>query len=267
MDITLAVMGDGGTGKSCLTLQKFAKTFTTLYDPTISDQYKTTIELPKIGKIYLEVHDTAGQEEFRNFDQWIREADGFILVYDVTVFRTFEAVKEILKQISQIKTENSSFSSIPGMPFAPCVVFANKCDLIKNDSSFFPNPTIEEAQKIIENLLVNSVHQHGSSVSNINDNNQKQASTKVSLSTYQKTPSTLYGKETFPCFLSGSAKENRNVETAFMSACKQVLMQREYQFVEMQKKKRKKISTELFQCSTEMDVEVDDDFEYLDKYL
>lgn len=152
------------------------------------------------------------------------------------------------------------------MSFVPCVVFANKCDLIKNDSSVLLNPTIEEAQKIIEKLLINPIQQQESLVSNISDNNQKQSSTMVS-STNQKTPSTFSKKEKLPFFLVGSAKENKNVDAAFNSTCKQVLMQREYQFVEMQKKKRMKTVAGLFQCSTEMDFEVDGDFEYLDKYL
>lgn len=35
----LVVVGDGGVGKSCITIQFFQKLFVTDYDPTIEDSY------------------------------------------------------------------------------------------------------------------------------------------------------------------------------------------------------------------------------------
>jgi Ras-related protein M-Ras len=50
MTFKLVVVGDGGVGKSALTIQFFQKLFVTDYDPTIEDSYIQHITLP--GRTY-----------------------------------------------------------------------------------------------------------------------------------------------------------------------------------------------------------------------
>jgi GTPase KRas protein len=52
----------------------------------------------------LEVLDTAGQEEYTALrDQWIRDGDGFLLVYSITSRSTFDRVRKFIDQISRVK--------------------------------------------------------------------------------------------------------------------------------------------------------------------
>ncbi len=69
----LVVVGDGGVGKSALTIQFFQKLFVTDYDPTIEDSYIQHTEVD--GKwCIMDVLDTAGQEEFSAMrEQYMRK--------------------------------------------------------------------------------------------------------------------------------------------------------------------------------------------------
>ncbi|CAF1689195.1 unnamed protein product, partial [Adineta ricciae] len=59
----LVVVGEGGVGKSALTIQFFQKMFVEDYDPTIEDSYIQHVEVDRQVCV-LDVLDTAGQEEF-----------------------------------------------------------------------------------------------------------------------------------------------------------------------------------------------------------
>ena len=59
----------------------------------------------------LEVLDTAGQEEYTALrDQWIRDGEGFVLVYSITSRSSFSRVRKFHNQIQRVK-ESSSASS------------------------------------------------------------------------------------------------------------------------------------------------------------
>ncbi len=73
------------------------------------------------GKTYfLEILDTAGQEEYKALrPQYIRASDGFLLVCDLTNASTFEVLKTFVQEIKMNK-EVQKF---------PCVLIGNKLDL------------------------------------------------------------------------------------------------------------------------------------------
>ncbi len=55
----------------------------------------------------LELLDTAGQEDFSPLrDQWIRESEGFLLVYSVTSRASLHYLERILGQIRRTKEED-----------------------------------------------------------------------------------------------------------------------------------------------------------------
>ncbi len=58
------------------------------------------------GQTYLlEVLDTAGHEDFRNLqDHWISQADGIILVYNITERDTFRSIRHLVKQVLSVKS-------------------------------------------------------------------------------------------------------------------------------------------------------------------
>uniref|UniRef100_A0A915I063 Uncharacterized protein n=1 Tax=Romanomermis culicivorax TaxID=13658 RepID=A0A915I063_ROMCU len=115
----IVVLGNGGVGKSALTIQFVQQFFVTDYDPTIEDSYtKQCIIDERICK--LDVVDTAGQEEFSAMrEQYMRTGDGFLLVYSVTDRDSFDQIAKVYSQIVRIK-DRSDY---------PTILMANKVDL------------------------------------------------------------------------------------------------------------------------------------------
>jgi GTPase KRas protein len=56
----------------------------------------------------LEVLDTAGQEEYTSLrDQWIRDGEGFVLVYSITSEASFKEVERFYQLIQRVKESSS----------------------------------------------------------------------------------------------------------------------------------------------------------------
>lgn len=115
----IVVLGDGGVGKSALTLQFVTHNFLEYHDPTIEDAYqqRTVID----GELaILDILDTAGQIEFTAMrDQYMRCGEGFVICYAITDRRSFEMAAECRKQIERVRCTES----------VPMVLVGNKCDL------------------------------------------------------------------------------------------------------------------------------------------
>ncbi|KAJ3051290.1 Ras GTPase ras2 [Rhizophlyctis rosea] len=108
----LVVLGDGGVGKTALTIQT--------YDPTIEDSYRKQVVIDDQPCI-LEVLDTAGQEEYTALrDQWIRDGEGFLLVYSITSRSTYDRVERFRDQIARVKDTDR----------VPLMLVGNKCDKV-----------------------------------------------------------------------------------------------------------------------------------------
>jgi len=121
----VVLLGDGGVGKSALTIPLTQNTFVFEYDPTIENSYRKQMEID--GEVcMLDILDTAGQEEYSAMkDQYIRVGEGFVLVYSIVSRGTFEEVSKIHNRILMVK-------EIDPNQFIPIVVVGNKCDL-END--------------------------------------------------------------------------------------------------------------------------------------
>ncbi|XP_013170241.1 PREDICTED: ras-related protein M-Ras-like [Papilio xuthus] len=118
--VKLVVVGDGGVGKSAITIQFFQKLFVTDYDPTIEDSYIQHTEVDGQWCI-LDVLDTAGQEEFSAMrEQYMRKGDGFLLVYSVTDAQSYQNIRHFHTQILRVKDRETY----------PMLVAANKVDLV-----------------------------------------------------------------------------------------------------------------------------------------
>jgi len=117
----LVVLGEGGVGKSALTIQLVQSHFITEYDPTIESSYRTQVNIDD-ETCMLEILDTAGQEEYSAMrDQYIRRGEGFMIIYSITSRPTYENLQSLHDQILRVKDED----------FFPAVVLGNKCDLQK----------------------------------------------------------------------------------------------------------------------------------------
>ncbi|KAI0076770.1 hypothetical protein K474DRAFT_1597293 [Panus rudis PR-1116 ss-1] len=103
----VAILGDGGVGKTALAVQFTLNCFT--YDPTIEDAYRKQMVLDN-KMCFVEVIDTAGQEEYKTLrDQWVREGQGFILVYSVTSRISFQRLASFRQSLLKIKGQNAAY--------------------------------------------------------------------------------------------------------------------------------------------------------------
>lgn len=118
-EFKVVVLGSGGVGKSALTVQFVTGTFAEKYDPTIEDFYRKEIEVDGAPSI-LEILDTAGTEQFASMrDLYIKNGQGFILVYSLVNAQSFHDIKPMREQICRVK----------GTDRVPIILVGNKVDL------------------------------------------------------------------------------------------------------------------------------------------
>ncbi|XP_066591453.1 GTP-binding protein Rit2-like isoform X2 [Prorops nasuta] len=115
----IVVLGDGGVGKSAVTLQFVSHSFLDYHDPTIEDSYQQQAVIDCEAAL-LDILDTAGQVEFTAMrDQYMRCGEGFMICYSVTDRHSFQEVLEYRKLISRVRANED----------IPLVLVGNKFDL------------------------------------------------------------------------------------------------------------------------------------------
>ena len=118
--------------------------FVETYDPTIEDSYRKQVVIDS-QSCMLEVLDTAGQEEYTALrDQWIRDGEGFVLVYSITSRSSFTRIQKFYHQIQRVKESSNAGSptsigylsspvssvSMSGGGQAPVMLVGNKSDRV-----------------------------------------------------------------------------------------------------------------------------------------
>ncbi|XP_044032207.1 GTP-binding protein Rheb-like, partial [Siniperca chuatsi] len=95
----IAVLGYRSVGKSSLTIQFVEGQFVDSYDPTIENTFTKMMTVN--GQEYnLQLVDTAGQDEYSIFPQsYTIDVDGYILIYSVTSYKSFEVVRVIHEKL------------------------------------------------------------------------------------------------------------------------------------------------------------------------
>ncbi|KAF2352262.1 Small GTP-binding protein domain [Trinorchestia longiramus] len=115
----IVVLGSGGVGKSALTVQFVQGIFVEKYDPTIEDSYRKQVEVDG-QQCMLEILDTAGTEQFTAMrDLYMKNGQGFVLVYSITAQSTFNDLSDLREQILRVKDTDD----------VPMILVGNKCDL------------------------------------------------------------------------------------------------------------------------------------------
>lgn len=116
----IVVLGSGGVGKSALTVQFVQGIFVEKYDPTIEDSYRKQVEVDG-QQCMLEILDTAGTEQFTAMrDLYMKNGQGFVLVYSITAQSTFNDLQDLREQILRVKDTTGD---------VPMVLVGNKMDL------------------------------------------------------------------------------------------------------------------------------------------
>lgn len=144
--ISITICGDGGCGKSSITLRLVRSAWTSEYDPTIEDSYSITRRIDG-QTFHLSLTDTAGQEEYRGM--WASSnlgADAFLLVYDITSRDSLDALgyfNDLIDMEAETRLDNASRAQRAGLSpgqnagagsgartIPPVkIVAGNKCDL------------------------------------------------------------------------------------------------------------------------------------------
>ncbi|KAG8194912.1 hypothetical protein JTE90_021373 [Oedothorax gibbosus] len=89
------------------------------YDPTIEDFYRKEIEVDSAPCV-LEILDTAGTEQFASMrDLYIKNGQGFVVVYSITSHQTFQDIKNMREQIMRVKNTER----------VPILLVGNKVDI------------------------------------------------------------------------------------------------------------------------------------------
>ena len=135
-DAKIITLGDSLVGKTCLILRFLEDTFFATYLSTIGfDLKQKIVKLENGDKIKLIIHDTAGQERFKSLSRnYIKKANGILIVYDITNNQTFLAVENWIKCAKEEMTK-----------MVPIYLIGNKSDL--NEDRVIKK---EEGQKLAE---------------------------------------------------------------------------------------------------------------------
>ena len=100
--LKLVILGEGRVGKTSILLQYFKKTFNEGQVSTVNPAfYEKTVN--SNGKsVQLKFWDPAGQEQFNAISAlYYQNAVGALIVYDVSIFETFNKVKEWVKTLQE----------------------------------------------------------------------------------------------------------------------------------------------------------------------
>ncbi|XP_078595705.1 ras-related protein Rap-1b isoform X1 [Branchiostoma floridae x Branchiostoma japonicum] len=101
------------------TVQFVQGIFVEKYDPTIEDCYRKQVEVDG-QQCMLEILDTAGTEQFTAMrDLYMKNGQGFVLVYSITAQSTFNDLQDLREQILRVKDTDD----------VPMILVGNKCDL------------------------------------------------------------------------------------------------------------------------------------------
>ena len=177
----LLIIGDSTVGKTSI-LSRFANgTFNSNYLATVGLDNFTKDEIIDNKTIRIKMWDTAGQERYKSLTKsFFRNAQGVMLVYDVTNSETYDNLKFWMQSIKN----NMS----PDMGEIPIIIVGNKIDCedrevnAKEAESFWKEqgyPYFETSAKTGENIdetikfLVKRVIDVKEGKSNIGDNKKR----------------------------------------------------------------------------------------------
>ena len=140
MFFSMVLLGTGNVGKTSLIFRYINNVCPVDHDPTIEESYTIEIKTEKGEERKFKILDTAGKEGNQNMiDEWICNANGFILVFAINDNDSFEDIKNYVSHIKKNK-----------MGGLPIILVGNKCDLDKERKI-----TKENAQSYADSIGAN----------------------------------------------------------------------------------------------------------------
>ena len=131
--VQLLIIGDSSVGKTSILTRYSNGTFKEDYIATVGLDYYSKNEVLNNKTIHIKIWDTAGQERYKALTQgFFRNAQGVMIVYDVTNTESFDNLKYWISSI-QKNIESNKIS-------IPVILLGNKIDVgdereIKNEDA------------------------------------------------------------------------------------------------------------------------------------
>ena len=119
--LRILLIGDSFVGKTSLLLKYTDGKMPENHMATIGVEFKEKVIKCNNRQIKLQIWDTSGQERFRSITQnFYRNADGIILVFDVTNKDSFSHIKDWLSDVQSLDSDLKR------------ILVANKTDLVES---------------------------------------------------------------------------------------------------------------------------------------
>ena len=117
--IKIMALGNNVVGKTSFILRFTENKFEKNYLATVGIDYQIKIVTLKEKQYKLCFYDTVGEEKYRSITlNVIKDAQGILLMYDITIINSFDSIPNWIKSIKDVK----------GSDF-PMVLVGNKIDL------------------------------------------------------------------------------------------------------------------------------------------
>lgn len=120
IDIKIIILGEASVGKTSIIGRYIDNSFHDLYTCTIQAEKRSkVINEDENTSLRLNIWDTAGQEKFKSITrQYYRDAHGAIIVFDLTSRKSFDEVKNWIKELKSYGSEETVI-----------IILGNKSDL------------------------------------------------------------------------------------------------------------------------------------------
>ena len=120
IDIKIIILGEASVGKTSIIGRYIDNSFHDLYTCTIQAEKRSkVINEDENTSLRLNIWDTAGQEKFKSITrQYYRDAHGAIIVFDLTNRKSFDEVKNWIKELKSYGSEETVI-----------IILGNKSDL------------------------------------------------------------------------------------------------------------------------------------------
>ena len=177
LEARIITLGDSKVGKSSLIVQFIDNKFSFNYMSTVGfDLKRKVMKFNDNEEIKIVLHDTAGQERFRSLTtNYIKKANGILLVYDITDRKSFDNIKNWMDNIHEETGDK-----------LPIILVGNKIDLnkeravLKNEgeekakefglrfyeTSAKEGNNVQECFRELVELIVEKIHKRSLSTSN-----------------------------------------------------------------------------------------------------
>lgn len=161
------VIGNAGTGKSCLLHQFIEKKFKDDSNHTIGVEFGSKIINVGGKYVKLQIWDTAGQERFRSVTRsYYRGAAGALLVYDITSRETYNALTNWLTDARMLASQNiviilcgnkKDLDADREVTFLEASRFAQENELMFLETSALTGENVEEAFMQCARKILNKI--------------------------------------------------------------------------------------------------------------